>query len=82
MLNQHNRGNGGRLIRWQALTRPVKIAGRIVPAGAQIDSIRYVPPGWERWGEVVAEISQLIIVLIIGLIIGIKGGYNRVLRVL
>ncbi|CAK9042112.1 Hypothetical protein SCF082_LOCUS24276 [Durusdinium trenchii] len=39
----------------KALTRPAKIGGRLVPAGAQIEKIRYVPPGaccrWEFWGE-------------------------------
>ena len=39
----------------EALTRPAKIGGRLVPAGAQIEKIRYVPPGaccrWEFWGE-------------------------------
>lgn len=29
----------------KALTKAVKIGGRIVPSGAHIDSIRYVPPG-------------------------------------
>lgn len=35
----------GQIHQFQALTKPVKIGGRIVPAGAQIETIRYVPPG-------------------------------------
>jgi len=38
-------GAGSAAFKMKALTKPVKIGGRIVPAGAQIETIRYVPPG-------------------------------------
>ena len=35
----------------QALSKPAKIGNRLVPAGAQVERIRYVPPGGEEWEE-------------------------------